>query len=101
MEATVKALRDHPMINSSLDGDKIIIRKNINLGIAVALEDNNLIVPNVKNADQLNLAGLTSNLNKIATAARSNKLSPDDISGGTFTITNFGTFQKRYWNSHN
>lgn len=93
MEATVKALRDHPMINASLDGDNIIIRKNINLGIAVALEGNNLIVPNIKNADQLNLAGLTSNLNKIATAARSNKLSPDDISGGTFTITNFGTFK--------
>jgi 2-oxoglutarate dehydrogenase E2 component (dihydrolipoamide succinyltransferase) len=93
MEATVKALRDHPMINASLDGGKIIIRKKINLGIAVALEDNNLIVPNIKNADQLNLAGLTSNLNNIATAARSNKLNPDDISGGTFTITNFGTFK--------
>jgi len=93
MEATLQTLRDYPMINSSLDGDKIIIRKNINLGIAVALEDNNLIVPNIKNADQLNLAGLTANLNKIATAARSNKLSPDDISGGTFTITNFGTFK--------
>ena len=93
MEATVKALRDHPMINSSVDGDHIIVRKNINLGIAVALEDNNLIVPNIKNADQLNLAGLTSNLNNIAAAARSNKLGPDDISGGTFTITNFGTFQ--------
>lgn len=93
MEATAQALRDHPMINASLDGDNIIIRKNINLGIAVALEDNNLIVPNIKNADQLNLAGLTTNLNKIATAARSNKLSPDDISGGTFTITNFGTFK--------
>ncbi len=93
MEATVKALRDHPMINASVDGDKIIIRKNINLGIAVALEDNNLIVPNIKKSDQLNLAGLTTNLNNIATAARSNKLGPDDISGGTFTITNFGTFQ--------
>lgn len=93
MEATVKALRDHPMINASVDGDNIIIRKNINLGIAVALEDNNLIVPNIKNADQLNLAGLTTNLNNIAAAARSNKLGPDDISGGTFTLTNFGTFQ--------
>ncbi|MEX0981800.1 MAG: dihydrolipoamide acetyltransferase family protein [Bacteroidales bacterium] len=93
MEATLKALRDHPMINASVDGDKIIVRKNINLGIAVALEDNNLIVPNIKNADQLNLAGLTTNLNSIAAAARSNKLGPDDISGGTFTITNFGTFQ--------
>jgi 2-oxoglutarate dehydrogenase E2 component (dihydrolipoamide succinyltransferase) len=91
MEATVKALRDYPMINASVDGEKIIVRKNINLGIAVSLEDNNLIVPNIKRADQLNLNGLTTSLNKIASAARSNKLSPDDISGGTFTITNFGT----------
>jgi 2-oxoglutarate dehydrogenase E2 component (dihydrolipoamide succinyltransferase) len=93
MEATVKTLRDYPMINSSVDGDNIIVRKNINLGIAVSLEDNNLIVPNLKNADQLNLTGLTSGLNNIAAAARSSKLSPDDISGGTFTITNFGTFK--------
>lgn len=93
MEATVKALRDYPMINASVDGDNIIIRKNINLGIAVSLEDNNLIVPNIKQADQLNLSGLTNSLNNIAAAARSNKLSPDDISGGTFTITNFGTFK--------
>jgi len=93
LEATVKALRDFPMINASVDGDKIIIKKNINLGIAVALEDNNLIVPNIKNADQLNLSGLTSSLNHLASTARKNKLSPDDISGGTFTITNFGTFK--------
>lgn len=93
MEATVQALKDFPLINASVDGDRIIVRKNINLGIAVALEDNNLIVPNIKNADQLNLSGLTSGLNNIATAARNNKLSPDDISGGTFTITNFGTFK--------
>lgn len=93
MEATVQALKDFPMINASVDGDRIIVRKNINLGIAVALEDNNLIVPNIKNADQLNLSGLTSGLNNIATAARNNKLGPDDISGGTFTITNFGTFK--------
>lgn len=93
MEATVKALRDYPMINASVDGEKIIVRKNINLGIAVSLEDNNLIVPNIKRADHLNLNGLTTSLNKIASAARSNKLSPDDISGGTFTITNFGTFK--------
>lgn len=93
MEATVKALRDYPMVNASVDGDHIIVRKNINLGIAVSLEDNNLIVPNIKRADQLNLNGLTTSLNNIAKAARSNKLSPDDISGGTFTITNFGTFK--------
>ncbi|MEX2370013.1 MAG: dihydrolipoamide acetyltransferase family protein [Bacteroidales bacterium] len=93
MEATVKALRDYPLINASVDGDNIIVRKNINLGIAVALEDNNLIVPNIKNADQLNLAGLTNSLNNVAAAARNNKLGPDDISGGTFTITNFGTFK--------
>lgn len=93
MEATVKALRDYPTINASVDGENIIIRKDINLGIAVSLEDNNLIVPNIKHADQLNLSGLTTNLNNIAAAARSNKLSPDDISGGTFTITNFGTFK--------
>ena len=93
MEATVKALREYPMINASVDGDTIIVKKNINLGIAVSLEDNNLIVPNIKNADQLNLSGLTNSLNSIAAAARSNKLSPDDISGGTFTITNFGTFK--------
>lgn len=93
MEATVQALREYPLINASVDGENIVIKKDINLGIAVSLEDNNLIVPNIKNADQLNLAGLTTSLNKIAAAARSNKLSPDDISGGTFTITNFGTFK--------
>lgn len=93
MEATVKALREYPMINASVDGEKIVIHKNINLGIAVSLEDNNLIVPNIKNADQLNLNGLTSSLNTTAAAARNNKLGPDDISGGTFTITNFGTFK--------
>lgn len=93
LEATVKALRDYPMINSSVDGDKIIVKKDINLGIAVSLEDNNLIVPNIKNADSLNLTGITKQLNGLARAARSNKLSPDDISGGTFTVTNFGTFK--------
>jgi len=93
MEATVKALREYPMINSSVDGERIIIRKNINLGIAVSLADNNLIVPNIKNADQLNLTGLTTALNTIAASARSNKLNPDDIASGTFTITNFGTFK--------
>ncbi len=91
--ATVKALRDFPQINASVDGDRIILKKRINLGIAVALADNNLIVPNIKDADSLNLTGITKRMNELATAARNNKLGPDDISGGTFTVTNFGTFQ--------
>lgn len=93
LEAAIKAIKDYPMINSSVDGDKIIIKKNINLGIAVALPDNNLIVPVIKNADNLNLSGLTKEINRLASNARSNKLSPDDIQGGTFTVTNFGTFK--------
>lgn len=93
LEATVKALRDYPMINSSVDGDRIIVKRDINLGIAVSLEDNNLIVPNIKNADNLNLTGITKQLNGLARAARSNKLNPDDISGGSFTVTNFGSFK--------
>ena len=93
LEATVKALRDFPQINASVDGDKIIIKKNINLGIAVSLPDYNLIVPNIKDAGALNLTGLTKKMNALASAARSNKLKPDDISGGTFTVTNFGSFQ--------
>jgi len=93
LEATVKAIKDFPQINASVDGDKIILKKNINLGIAVALPDNNLIVPNIKGADALNLTGMTKRMNELAAAARSNKLSPDDISGGTFTVTNFGTFK--------
>ncbi len=93
LEATVKALRDFPQINASVDGDKIILKKNINLGIAVSLPENNLIVPNIKDAGALNLTGLTKKMNALASAARSNKLNPDDISGGTFTVTNFGSFQ--------
>jgi len=93
LEATIKALRDFPQINASVDGDKIIIKKSINLGIAVSLADNNLIVPNIKDAGALNLTGLTKKMNALASAARSNKLNPDDISGGTFTVTNFGSFQ--------
>jgi len=93
LEATVKALREFPQINSSVDGHKIIVKKRINLGIAVALPDNNLIVPNIKDADSLNLTGIAKKMNELANAARNNKLSPDDISGGTFTVTNFGTFQ--------
>lgn len=92
LEAIIKALKDYPMINSSVDGDKIIIKKRINLGIAVALPGFNLIVPVIKNADNLNLAGLTRELNRLANAARSNKLKPDEIQDGTFTITNFGSF---------
>lgn len=93
LEATVKTLRDFPQINASVDGDNIILKKNINLGIAVSLPDNNLIVPNIKDAGALNLTGLTKKMNALASAARSNNLNPDDISGGTFTVTNFGSFQ--------
>jgi 2-oxoglutarate dehydrogenase E2 component (dihydrolipoamide succinyltransferase) len=93
LEATIKALKEFPQVNASVDGDRIIIKKRINLGIAVALPDNNLIVPNIKDADTLNRVGITKKMNELAAAARSNKLGPDDISGGTFTVTNFGTFQ--------
>jgi 2-oxoglutarate dehydrogenase E2 component (dihydrolipoamide succinyltransferase) len=93
LEATVKTLREYPQINASVDGDRIILKKRINLGIAVSLPDYNLIVPNIKDADSLNLTGLTKKMNELAAAARSNKLTPDDISGGTFTVTNFGSFQ--------
>lgn len=93
LEATVKTLREYPQINASVDGDRIIIKKKINLGIAVSLPENNLIVPNIKEADTLNLTGITKKMNELAAAARSNKLNPDDISGGTFTVTNFGSFK--------
>ena len=93
IEATARALRDFPMVNASVDGDNIIIKANVNIGIAVAKPDGNLIVPVIKGADKLNLAGLASQMNSLADAARSNKLSPDDIQGGTFSITNFGTFR--------
>ncbi len=93
IEAAVKALKDFPRINASVDGDRIIIRKRINMGIAVALPDGNLIVPVIKDADQKNLLGITRDINRLANQARSNKLSPDDIQGGTFSVTNFGTFK--------
>ena len=80
------------MINISVDGDKIIKRKNINLGMAAALPDGNLIVPVIKNADQLNLVGMAKKVNDLANRARMNKLKPDDIQGGTYTVTNVGTF---------
>ena len=93
LEAAIRAIKDYPMINGSVDGERIIIRKNINLGIAVALPTGNLIVPVIKQADQLNLLGITKALNEIADRARNNKLSPDDIQGGTFSVSNFGTFR--------
>ncbi len=93
LEATIQALKDFPMINASVDGDRIILKRDINLGIAVALPSGNLIVPVIKRADSLNLLGITKALNKLADDARNNKLSPDDIQGGTFTISNFGTFR--------
>jgi len=91
-EAVAKALRDFPQVNASTDGENIIFRKEVNVGIAVALPEWNLIVPVVKNADQKNLVGLATDINTLAANARENKLSPDDVSGGTFSITNFGTF---------
>jgi len=93
IEAVARALSDFPGVNASVDGDRIILRKNINIGIAVAKPDGNLIVPVIKNADEKNLVGLTKSLNKLADAARKNKLSPEDIQDGTFTITNFGSFR--------
>ncbi|MCY2687441.1 dihydrolipoamide acetyltransferase family protein [Salinimicrobium sp. TH3] len=92
MEAVAKAIKDFPLINISVDGDKIIKRKNINLGMAAALPDGNLIVPVIKNADQLNLVGMAKAVNDLAGRARLNKLKPDDIQGGTYTVTNVGTF---------
>lgn len=92
IEAAVKALKDFPMINVSVDDDKIIIKKNINIGMATALPNGNLIVPVIKKADKLNLLGIASEVNDLANRARENKLKPDEIQGGTFTITNFGTF---------
>ena len=92
IEAIVKALRDFPMVNVSVDGTKIIVRKNINIGMAAALPTGNLIVPVIKNADRLNLLGLTKSVNDLANRARVNKLVPDEIQGGTFTLTNVGSF---------
>jgi 2-oxoglutarate dehydrogenase E2 component (dihydrolipoamide succinyltransferase) len=93
LEATAKALKEFPGVNASVDGDKIILRKNVNIGFAVALKSGNLIVPVLKNADQKSMVGLASELNRLSEAARGNTLSPDDIQGGTFTISNFGTFR--------
>ncbi|MGB8375056.1 MAG: dihydrolipoamide acetyltransferase family protein [Salegentibacter sp.] len=92
MEAVAKAIRDFPMINISVSGDKIIKKKDINLGMAAALPDGNLIVPVIKNADRLNLVGMAKAVNDLAGRARVNKLKPDEIQGGTYTVTNVGTF---------
>lgn len=92
MESVAKALRDYPMLNISVQGDTIIKKKNINLGMAASLADGNLIVPVIKNADQLNLVGMTKQVNDLANRARNNQLKPDDIQGGTYTVTNVGTF---------
>lgn len=92
MEAIVKAIQDFPMINVSIDGSNIIKHGNINVGMAAALPSGNLIVPVVKNADQLSLLGLTKAVNDLANRARNNALKPDEISGGTYTLTNVGTF---------
>ncbi len=93
IEAVIQGLKDYPMINSSVDEENIIIKKRINMGIAVALPNYNLIVPVIKNADNLNLTGLTKELNRLANAARDGKLKPEEIQDGTFTITNFGSFK--------
>ena len=92
IEAIVKSLKKYPLLSSSLDGDRIIVKKDLNIGMATALPTGNLIVPVIKNADQLNLVGLTKQVNGLANAARTGKLKPDDTTGGTFTLTNVGTF---------
>ena len=92
IEAIVKAIKDFPMINVSVSGTNIVKRGNINIGMAAALPSGNLIVPVIKNADQLNLLGLTKQVNDLAKRARANALKPDEIQGGTYTITNVGTF---------
>jgi 2-oxoglutarate dehydrogenase E2 component (dihydrolipoamide succinyltransferase) len=92
IEAIVKCIKKFPLINCSLDGDKIIIKKDINIGMATALPSGNLIVPVIKNADQFNLVGLTKQVNMLADNARNGKLKADDTTGGTFTLTNVGTF---------
>ena len=92
MEAIATALKKYPMMNISLDGDNVIKKKNINLGMAAALPDGNLIVPVIKNADQLNLVGMAKAVNDLANRARNNALKPDEIKEGTYTVTNVGTF---------
>jgi 2-oxoglutarate dehydrogenase E2 component (dihydrolipoamide succinyltransferase) len=92
IEAIVKCIKKYPWLNSSIDGDRLIVKKDINIGMATALPSGNLIVPVIRSADQLNLVGLTKQVNNLANAARNNKLRPDDTQGGTFTLTNVGSF---------
>jgi 2-oxoglutarate dehydrogenase E2 component (dihydrolipoamide succinyltransferase) len=92
VEAVVKAIKDYPGVNVSVDGNNIIFKKDINIGMATAMPNGNLIVPVIHNADQYNLVGLAKRVNDLANRARHNKLKPDEISGGTYTITNVGTF---------
>jgi len=92
IEAVVRCIKKYPLINSSVDGDRIIIKKDINIGMATALQNGNLIVPVIRSADQLNLVGLAKQVNGLADNARNNKLRPEDTQGGTFTLTNVGTF---------
>ncbi|REA59701.1 2-oxo acid dehydrogenase subunit E2 [Dyadobacter luteus] len=92
IEAVVKAIRDYPLINISVEGDKIVKKKDINIGMAVALPDGNLIVPVIHHADQYDLAGLARKVNELAKKARENKLKADDVSGGTYTVSNIGAF---------
>ncbi|MBN7813584.1 2-oxo acid dehydrogenase subunit E2 [Algoriphagus sp. H41] len=92
IEAIARAIRDFPMINISVDGDRIIKKKDINIGMAVALPSGNLIVPVIKNVDQLNLVGISKKVNDLANRARNNKLTADDLAGGTYTVSNVGSF---------
>ena len=92
IDAVVKSLKDYPIINSSVVGEKVIIKKSINIGMATAVENGNLIVPVIRNADHLNLKGLTLAVNDLSTRARSNSLKPDEITDGTYTVTNVGNF---------
>ena len=92
IEAVAVALRQYPMMNISVADDKIILKKKINIGMATALSDGNLIVPVIKNADQLNLVGMAKSVNDLANRARNNNLNPDDVAGGTYTVTNVGVF---------
>jgi len=92
IEAVARAIKDFPMINISVDGTRIIVKKNINIGMATALPSGNLIVPVIKNADRMNMIGLTKAVNDLANRARANKLLPDEVQGGTFTMTNVGSF---------
>lgn len=92
IEALVKVLREYPLVNASLDGENILLKKDINVGIAVALPTDNLIVPVIKHADRLNLAGLAASVNDLAARARTNKLKADELDGGTYTLSNIGSF---------